>query len=410
MTSPTLGTFLMLAALLGMAASLQADVIQQHKLISFSPGIAYQFGSSVSADGNLAVIGETLGGAGGSNIGTAQIFNVETGARLRTLRAADASYVDVFGSSVGISGITVIVGSPQNDDVSPTDVNCQSGSAYIFDALTGQQRFKFTASDAAEASEFGHAVAIDGDRAIIGAHYHRVGAKGAAGQSYVFDVTTGQELLKLVPSDLTANAVFGSAVAMDGSTAIIASQRSAYLFDVTTGQELFKLTTSDQVFIGSVAIDGPLAIVGAENAAYVFDVVTGQQLRKLTLSNPLPNEVFGSSVAIQNNLAVVSSQQRIADSGFRHGAAYLFDATTGQQLFRFEADGPVTGDAFSQVTIAGDKIVVGARFADGPLVNDIYGRGAAYVFEFEAVPEPHALLLLSTAFLGSYSFGRLRNS
>ena len=59
--------------------------------------------------------------------------------------ATDAARGDAFGWSVAISGSTAIVGAWQDND---DDTGNSSGSAYLFDAETGDQITKFTASDA----------------------------------------------------------------------------------------------------------------------------------------------------------------------------------------------------------------------------------------------------------------------
>ena len=134
----------------------------------------------------------------------------------------------------------------------------------------------------------------------------------------------GDELLKLTASDGAVDDMFGWSVDISGNIAIVGAEAydnagdrsgSAYLFDVTTGQELRKLTASDAaadaIFGKSVAINGNVAIVGAQRhnntagAAYLFEVTTGQELFKLTASDAMPGKFFGGSVAISGNTAVV---------------------------------------------------------------------------------------------------------
>ncbi|MBL4591611.1 MAG: FG-GAP repeat protein, partial [Phycisphaerales bacterium] len=135
------------------------------------------------------------------------------------------------------------------------------------------------------------------------------------------------EDLKITASDAAAEDFFGSSVAISGTTAIVGADRdddagsesgSAYIFDTTTGQEFFKLTASDaeagDLFGFSVAISGTTAIVGAvfdrnagsfSGSAYIFDTTTGQQLFKLTASDAAPFDRFGFSVAISGTTAIV---------------------------------------------------------------------------------------------------------
>ena len=88
-----------------------------------------------------------------------------TGEQLAKLTASDAATADGFGGSVAIDGNRAIVGAACNDD-SGRD----SGSAYLFDAATGEQLAKVTASDAEAFGSFGSSMAISGNRAIVAAY------------------------------------------------------------------------------------------------------------------------------------------------------------------------------------------------------------------------------------------------
>jgi hypothetical protein len=83
------------------------------------------------------------------------------------LTASDGSQYDDFGQSVSISGNTIVVGAPGDDDKGSL-----SGSAYVFARPESGSAFtqtaKLTASDGAEYDQFGHAVAISGDTIVIG--------------------------------------------------------------------------------------------------------------------------------------------------------------------------------------------------------------------------------------------------
>jgi len=310
----------------------------------------------------------------------------DLGDELFKLTASDAATDDQFGWSVGVSGNTAIVGAEGNDDAGD-----RSGSAYLFDVTTGQELRKLTASDAAADASFGRSVAISGNVAIVGAQRHN----NTAGAAYLFDVTTGQELFKLTPSDAMPDKFFGGSVAISGNTAVVGASSddhagsgsgSAYLFDVATGQQLAKLTASDasanDLFGISVAISGNTALIGAAfdddmgvraGSAYLFDVTTRQQLAKLTPSGAAP--AFGGSVAISGNMALVSGGWRLDCCGSDAGSAYLFDVTTRQELAKITPSDGVAGDKFGDtVAISGNIALVGSPVDGGSF-------GAAYLFD-----------------------------
>jgi hypothetical protein len=254
-----------------------------HKLTADDASSDGRFGISVAVSGNQAIVGDV--GANEAR-GAAYLFDLTTGQLLRKITAADSAPGDRFGSSMALRGNTALVGDWQD--------NGNYGSAYLFDVTTGQQLFKLTAFDAPATAFFGGSVALDGNLALIGA---RAG-QGAdfGGAAYLYDATTGHLLHKLSPLDASPNRAisFGGSVALSGSLALIGAwgdnhagtnSGSAYLFDVVTGQQLMKITAADSQasdqFGVAVALRGTTALFGANGdddfeqeagSAYLFRV------------------------------------------------------------------------------------------------------------------------------------------
>ena len=152
------------------------------------------------------------------------------------LEAGDAAAGDLFGHSVAISGETVVLGAPQ-------DASAQ-GSAYVFVRSGGvwSHQQKLVASDAAADDQFGTSVTISGETIVIGAPRDNGAAGSDQGSAYVFVRSGGvwSQQEKLVASDAAANDQFGYSVAISGATAVVGAplddrgagsdQGSAYLF------------------------------------------------------------------------------------------------------------------------------------------------------------------------------------
>ena len=155
------------------------------------------------------------------------------------------------------------------------------------------------------------------------------------------------------------------------------SSGAAYLFDVNTGQELAKLTASSpaHVFGRSVAIDGNVAIVGSNDNAYLFDVTTGQELLRLT-------GVPGPNVAISGNHVLIGGP--FSKFGDARGV-HLFDVATGQEVLELTVSNPMPNTFARSFAISGNTAIVGA-FRQG------FDADSAYVF---SVPEPATLVLLA---------------
>jgi len=310
------------------------------------------------------------------------------------LLPSDGAAGDHFAQiDIDFDGVTIIVGADEDDDY-----GVNSGSAYLFDPTTGQQLFKLVPNDGAADDQFGNDVGIDESIAVVGAEFDD--DNGAdSGSVYVFDVSTGQQLHKLLPDDGAVGDRFGASVAVSGGIIIAgtvfdndngALSGSAYVFDATTGQQLFKLLPNDGAagdrFGNRVAIDGLLAVVGAwqddvvgtdSGSAYIFEVVTGQQLFKIMPSDGLQDDLFGHRVSISGDTVVVSATGN-DDNGSGSGAAYVFDATTGQQGHKLLPDDGDVGDQFGVSVDIDDRVVViGAGWDDDN--GDM--SGSAYIFD-----------------------------
>jgi outer membrane protein assembly factor BamB len=367
-----------------------------------------QFGTSVALTKNIALIGAPLNDDAGSSTGSAYLFDTNTGQQLAKLTASDAAADDQFGASVAINGNSAIIGAWLDDDSGSA-----SGSAYLFDITTGQELFKLTASDAAAGDRFGASVSLSDSVALIGAREND-DAGSASGSAYLFDALTGQQLYKLTAADAAPLDNFGWSVALGKNKAIIGAPfdddsgtaaGSAYVFDVSTGQQLFKLTAADPAtgnqFGYSVAASGDIALVGANagglgtGAAYLFDLNTGLQLLKLTADDAALFDEFGAAVALGGNMALVGAHGD-GDSGSSSGSAYLFDATTGQQLARLTASDAAMQDFFStSVALSHNAALVGSA------LDDDAGDESGSAYLFQTIPEPATLSLAIIALLGT---------
>ena len=125
------------------------------------------------------------------------------GQQIAKLLASDGQEVDNFGESVAVFGDRAVIGA-RNDD----DNGFDAGAAYVFDISTGQELFKLLASDGESDDEFGCSVAICDVQVLVGAR--REDEKGTSSDAaYVFDLATGQQVAKLCASDGTEGGYFG---------------------------------------------------------------------------------------------------------------------------------------------------------------------------------------------------------
>jgi len=362
--------FLLLCAF----SSLSATWGELYKLLH-SDGIASDsFGWSVSLSESRALVGAY-------ESESAYLFDVTTGEQLYKLVPANGIKGAHFGVSVSLSESLALVGAHGS----------YSGSAYLFDVTTGEQLRKLIPSDGVISDCFGVSVSLSGNRALVGA-YKDDDNGSKSGSVYLFDVTTGEQLRKLLPSDGTTYDRFGASVSLDGNLALIGTYwgGSAYLFDITTGEQLHKLLASDgeagDWFGRSVSLSENLALVGAcgdddngyrSGSAYLFSVTNGGQLQKLLPSDGAERDYFGYSVSLSENFALVGAHED-DDNGASSGSAYLFDAKTGKYLQKLLPSDGAQFDYFGySVSLNGSQTLVGAYRDDdnGP------SSGSAYLFD-----------------------------
>ena len=103
------------------------------KLVADDAAADDWFGWSVSVSGSTIVVVAYADDDGGSNSGSAYVFEKNaTGAwaQAAKLVADDAAAGDFFGESVSVSGSTIVVGALGDDDA-----GSNSGSAYVWKLL-----------------------------------------------------------------------------------------------------------------------------------------------------------------------------------------------------------------------------------------------------------------------------------
>lgn len=309
--------------------------------------------------------------------------------RTTRLTASDGATYDHLGSSVAISGDTVVAGAFNNRE---------QGAVYVFvktvDGWPRTETAKLTASDGAAYDSFGISLAISGDTVVVGADYATVGSNVHQGAAYVFVKPAGgwrsmTETAKLTASGGAADSAFGNSASVSGDTVLIGAYYTggsyrygaAYVFVKPAGgwtsmTETAKLTPSDVMdhdhFGSDVAVSGSVAVVGStksDGAAYLF-VKPGSGWKSMTETAKLtasdgPQFYLGFSVAINGDTVVAGAPYIAVGSNEHQGAAYLFVKpasgwTSMTETAKLTASDGARDDYFGRsMAITGDTVVVG---------------------------------------------------
>jgi hypothetical protein len=265
---------------------------------------------------------------------------------------------------------------------------------------------ELTANDGVAHDWYGFSVSISGDWALIGARYHdENGFNSGAAYVYKFDGNDWIEETKLLPDEVGPEDEFGAAVSMSGNWALIGATKdddngensgAAYLFHFNgvNWEQYQKLLASDgvanDIFGATLSLHDTRAMVSAildddrgdaSGSVYVydFDGVNWIESDKLYADNRA-NDQFGTAISLNGDQALISMVLD-DDNGVDSGAVYYFEKTTQWgwvQNSKLFADDASAQDHFGfSVSLQEGRALIGARtsYVTGQ------GSGSAYYFE-----------------------------
>ena len=336
-----------------------------------SPGD--QFGRSVAISGDYAIVGAPNNTVNDKNSGSAYIFKRTDGtwSQMQVLVAEDAARNDKFGWSVSISGNYAIVGAYQG-----ICDNILSGSAYIFKHTdnTWSQIQKIKASNGETSDQFGYAVSISGDYAIVGAPFQGNDSYYRRGQIYIFKLVnkswmqiksyqgtakydnlgiavdinenfavagipnydngsnypnTGLASLFVNQEDNwsrtnfrytdASNIQFGYSLSISENYAIIGCGNHNYLFIFEYIGNSLRAKQQINCSVYSVSISNEHAMIGGNSIAYIYKNKESSW-HKITTFGILDNDTnFGHSVNISNDTYIIGAYSKNG----QQGAAYI---------------------------------------------------------------------------------------
>jgi hypothetical protein len=238
---------------------------------------------------------------------------------------------------------------------------------------------------------FGSCVAISGDIMVVGAYVHDYDSAGAnnlnsAGAAYIYYRNTSTNSWNFVKkltgkgkNGRLASDLFGYSVAIDGDIVVVGA----------TGQDYDSAGNN---------------ILSGAGAVYIFNRNSGGTdnwgfVKKITgkgTNGRVALDQFGTSVAIDGDIVVVSAKSQTYDSAGGNslnnaGAAYIFNRNSGgannwgfmKKITGTGTNGRLAGDLFGySVAVEGDIVVVGAYHQnyDSAGADSVSGAGAVYIF------------------------------
>ena len=295
------------------------------------------FGGQVAVGGDVLAVSQT---------DDVLVYEFVSGVWVETARLLSENGLQGNGGGeLAVDGDRILVGA----------INAKPfARVYVFERTVGA----WTLADTLISSggRAGWSVDLEGDRALVGAPFQNVPGGQGAGAAYVFefDGVDWVEVERLTASDPTIDARFGLAVALAGERAVIGAPFSnraifhggaAYFFERDSGGDWSEAwahtpsdTSSSALFGVAVDLHGTLAAVGAtlqdsfpgarEGLVSVFEEQSGAwgELTTLLPSDASPGDQFGVQVVTDGELVIATAEWE-DEEGPNFGAVYGFSVT-----------------------------------------------------------------------------------
>ncbi|NJP04963.1 MAG: hypothetical protein HC837_04710 [Chloroflexaceae bacterium] len=375
-------------------------------------------GSAVAVDGDTVIVGSEHDRIRGQDDqGSVALFRRNAGGRdtwaqIAQLTGADGRAGDRFGRAVDLHNGMIAVGAYQADVAEQTN----QGSVYTFVQTVElwQQQPQISVGDSTATSGFGYAIAMDDTTLVVGAFWQDVQDNVNQGAAYIFERNAGGadawgQTAMLTASDGAAEDRFGRAVALDGNRIVVGAsgyqqdQGAAYVFERnmagTVGWHQVARLTSPNGAPGdrmgaAVDIKQQLVVVGVpgyhinRGRVLAFERTIGGDtgwglLKTLSASSSNVDDSFGQAVATDGRSIVVGAFRADVGDQVDQGSASVFERNAGGPnawglVTRLTANDGAAGDWFGRsVALDNGTIVVGASQYQ-------FRQGAAYVFERKA--------------------------
>lgn len=296
------------------------------------------------------------------------------------------------GHSVSISGDRALVGAPLAQG--------RGGEAVVFVRTSEGWVREASLTVDGEGHSFGSLVSLSGNRAVVSTGHYGGGfvygfARTPEGWVYDGELVAGEGIDHLS---------YGTAVAISGDRAVVGASRRFAGAPLTGAADVFVRSDAGWVrettlvpddlrsfteFGWSVALSGDRALIGAPSAegggaAYVFHRTEAGWVQEAKIPPPAPArfESFGRGGSLSGDRALI-----VAHSSSGPAAVYVFGRTASgwAQEAEWVADGSLA--AWTSASLSGDLAVLGGRTHGGRQSAHLFAHVRGGWTELPAFPD-----------------------
>jgi hypothetical protein len=336
--------------------------VQQQKLLPSVLQTNARFGNHVAIDGDVLAVSASGEDTTVENAGAVYVFEQAGGVWSEVVRLSPGTEpFTTFGSAIEISGDTLMVGAWGD-----TAAGAQyAGRVYVYERIAGV----WTHVDTLETDNplfddnFGAAISIDGDTAMIGAIDVDVSGIPNAGAVYVFEKGPSgwKQTARLIAPEPTAESLFGGCLALEGDTVVIGAEDgdTAHIFERSGGVWSQTVQFSGSGDFGvDVDLEGDTILIGAylNNIVHVYRRSAGVWVFDTTMASPDPGGLYGWRLDLAGDRAAVAGPFFQTN----RGAVYMMQ---GLSTCYPDCDGNTAIDVFDFLCFQ-DAFVMGDPYAD----------------------------------------------
>lgn len=319
--------------------------VQEQLLLPNGSDEADVYGSSVAIDGRTAVLGgRNDENPNGESAGAVVIFRYKPGdekwVQIQKIAPEDGDVRDLYGSTLALSGDTLLVGSP-NRDPGGTNDNWH-GAVYRYTRVGSgtKQGWKLTEiltpDSPDDLGKFGSAVSMSDTHAVVGAYKTGTDQGDLSGAAYVYS--------------------------RDGNQWTFQSELSTPGLD---GMDYFghgAAISEESIIVGAFGDEEPNGKFSGSAYTYSQSESGWSYRSKLAASDAESDDEFGKVVAMKEDIAVIGAPGNTDSNTTRTRSAYLYRKEDREWIERAKLT-PDTGNRWfgSAIAIGEDNLFVGAE-------------------------------------------------
>lgn len=323
-----------------------------------------EFGHACALSGDLAFIGAPNGLSLSNAPGKVFIYNLTTGALVKTLTSLDSAIDDRFGYSLALGNGVLAVGG--------TTANSANGRVWIF-KLSDWTRVA-TLDNPESGGKYGFSCSIEGNLLLVSAP----DANSSQGAAYLYNISQFPSALltKLQPG--LAGEKCGRHALLHQGEAYLSCGNVGKIYRVDFRRSVTRtLTASTSATLGnSIAVSNGVLAASTNSGIFVFNLSSASNTQEYIIPLPADGTIdFGGAVGMYRNLIVVSDSGESAQAPSA-GRGYLVKDARRNSPFTTVANkgevAPLTTNSF----INGFPEAVLNRAAVPGLITSLNGSGS----------------------------------